>query len=67
MKLAVLDIETNLSHDTIWMAGVYLPAQNESVHCASSSELSATLKGVDAVIGHNLLAFDLPVLQRVWG
>lgn len=66
MKLAVLDIETNLSHDMIWMAGVYLPAQNESVHCATSSELSAALKGVDAVIGHNLLAFDLPVLQRVW-
>ena len=67
MKLAVLDIETNLSHDTIWMAGVYLPAQNASVHCATSSELSATLKDVDGIIGHNLLSFDLPVLHRVWG
>ena len=67
MKLAVLDIETNLSHDTIWMAGVYLPAQNESVHCATSSELSATLKDVDGIVGHNLLSFDLPVLHRVWG
>lgn len=66
MKLAVLDIETNLSHDTIWMAGVYLPAQNASVHCATSSELSATLKDVDGIIGHNLLSFDLPVLHRVW-
>ena len=67
MKLAVLDIETNLSHDTIWMAGVYLPDQNASVHCATSSELSATLKDVDGIIGHNLLSFDLPVLHRVWG
>lgn len=67
MNLAVVDIETNLSHDTIWMAGVYLPAQNESVHCASSSELSAALKDVDGIIGHNILAFDLPVLRSVWG
>ena len=67
MNLAVLDIETNLSHDTIWMAGVYLPAQNESVRCATSSGLSEALKGIDCIVGHNLLAFDLPVLQRVWG
>ena len=63
---AVVDIETNLAHDTIWMAGVYLPERNEAVSCTTSSELRDALRGVDTIIGHNLLAFDLPVLQRVW-
>ena len=64
---AVLDIETNLAHDTIWMAGVYLPGRNEAVSCTTSSALRDALRGVDTIIGHNLVAFDLPVLERVWG
>jgi DNA polymerase I-like protein with 3'-5' exonuclease and polymerase domains len=64
---AVVDIETNLAHDTIWMAGVYLPERNEAVSCTTSSALRDALRGVDTIIGHNLLAFDLPVLERVWG
>jgi DNA polymerase I-like protein with 3'-5' exonuclease and polymerase domains len=64
---AVVDIETNLAHNTIWMAGVYLPERNEAVSCTTSSELWDALRGVDTIIGHNLLAFDLPVLERVWG
>ena len=64
---AVLDIETNLAHDTIWMAGVYLPDRNEAVSCTTSSALRDALRGVDTIIGHNLVAFDLPVLERVWG
>ena len=64
---AVMDIETNLAHDTIWMAGVYIPERNEAVSCTTSSALWEALRGVDTIIGHNLLAFDLPVLERVWG
>ena len=64
---AVVDIETNLAHDTIWMAGVYIPERNEAVSCTTSSALWEALRGVDTIIGHNLLAFDLPVLERVWG
>jgi len=64
---AVVDIETNLAHDTIWMAGVYIPERNEAVSCTTSSALWDALRGVDTIIGHNLLAFDLPVLERVWG
>jgi DNA polymerase I len=64
---AVLDIETNLAHDTIWMAGVYIPDRNEAVSCTTSSALQEALRGVDTIIGHNLVAFDLPVLERVWG
>jgi DNA polymerase I-like protein with 3'-5' exonuclease and polymerase domains len=64
---AVVDIETNLAHDTIWMAGVYIPERNEAVSCTTSSALWDALRGVDTIIGHNLLAFDLPVLESVWG
>jgi len=49
------------------MAGVYIPERNEAVSCTTSSALWEALRGVDTIIGHNLLAFDLPVLERVWG
>ena len=65
-RSAVLDIETNLSHDTIWMAGVYYPSQNRSATCTTVEELHCALAGIDTVVGHNLLGFDLPVLKEVW-
>jgi len=67
MTTAVVDIETNLAHDTIWMAGVYLPDSGTSIPCYSSTELTSALSGVTTIVGHNLLGFDLPVLANVWG
>ena len=67
MKKVVLDIETNLAHDTIWMAGVFCPATGEATACYSLDELYNRLSGVDVVIGHNLIGFDLEVLRNVWG
>jgi DNA polymerase-1 len=64
---AILDIETNLAWDTVWCAGVYLPATSTEVMCRTLEELYTALSGVDEVIGHNLISFDLPVLERVWG
>lgn len=66
-KTVVLDIETNLAHDRIWMAGVYCPTSGKTFSCTSVDELQAILSEVDCVVGHNLLGFDLPVLRRVWG
>lgn len=66
-RIAVLDIETNLAHDTIWMAGVYLPSCGRSIACYNTAELAGTLAGVDTIVGHNLLGFDLEVLKNVWG
>lgn len=67
MKKVVLDIETNLAHDKIWMAGVYSPATGAATACYTLDELYNTLSGVDVVIGHNLIGFDLEVLRNVWG
>lgn len=66
MSIAVLDIETNLAHDTIWMAGVYHPLSGQSICCLTLEELYAALSGVTTVVGHNLIGFDLPVLRDVW-
>lgn len=65
-RIAVLDIETNLAHDTIWMAGVYHPHSGVSTSCRTVDELHTALAGVDTVVGHNLIGFDLEVLRNVW-
>lgn len=66
-EVAVLDIETNLNHDTIWMVGLYLPLSGKSIVCTNRDELSDALSEIDTVIGHNLTGFDLHVLEKVWG
>jgi DNA polymerase-1 len=61
MKVLVLDIETNLAHDTIWCCvcngDVYLNANG----------LQQMIDSHDVVVGHNIIGFDGPVLSRVWG
>lgn len=66
-NVAVLDIETNLAHDKIWMVGLYFPSSGMSTYVTNSDELSKELHDVDTIIGHNLLGFDLPVLADCWG
>jgi len=65
-RAAVLDIETNLAWDHIWMA-VVRHRSGEVVVCETVGQLHRALAGVDCVIGHNLIAFDLPILKKVWG
>lgn len=67
MSIAVVDIETNLAHNTIWMAGVYHPHSGTSTCCLTLEELYAALSGVTEIVGHNLIGFDLEVLRNVWG
>jgi DNA polymerase-1 len=71
MKVLVLDIETNLAHDTIWCCAVnssWIAAFNSKVF---TQEDSATLQSLidyaDVVVGHNIIGFDGPVLSRLWG
>ena len=66
-RQVVLDIETNMAHDVIWMAGVYCPATNEATAHYDLESLYNRLSGVDTIIGHNLIGFDLEVLRNVWG
>lgn len=65
-RAVVLDIETNMNHDKIWMVGLYWPQLGKSMSVYSVDELHTALAGVDTIVGHNLLGFDLPVLRDVW-
>ncbi len=66
-KPMFLDIETNgLDPDTIWVA-VTMQAGEIQEHYDRDS-LSQALSGGDfPVVGHNLIGFDLPVLDKLWG
>ena len=60
-----LDIETNgLNPDTIWVA-VTMQDGVVQEHYAPES-LTSALAGSFKIVGHNLLGFDLPVLERIW-
>ena len=73
MKVLVLDIETNLAHDTIWCCAVnssWLAAFNSKVfknYKADIDALQSLIDYADVVVGHNIIGFDGPVLSRVWG
>ena len=60
-----LDIETNgLNPDTIWVA---VTMQDGVVQEHYTPEtLTTALAGSFKVVGHNLLGFDLPVLEKLW-
>ena len=66
-KFIVLDIETTLDHNTIHGAGLYFSPSAVTGWCSSRESLGANLEGVTAIVGHNIIGFDLPVLKRVWG
>lgn len=64
--MIVLDIETNLAHDTIWVVCVKvndLPV----VEVFDADALQRLLDSDDGVVvAHNGIGFDFPVLERVW-
>ena len=64
----VLDIETNLAWNRIWLVGLYTET-GESIACYSAEELEKTLGRLSCtkLIGHNLVGFDLPRLYEIWG
>ena len=67
MKVLVLDIETNLAHDTIWCCVTQWAGDKGSLLHTESDHLQAVIDQADVVTGHNIIGFDGPVLSRVWG
>jgi DNA polymerase-1 len=64
--LIYLDLEANgLTPDTIWCV---VTRENgvSQVH-TNRSTLCEALAGSVSVCGHNLIGYDLPVLERLWG
>ena len=62
----VLDIETNSKHDHIWMCYTHNSDTGEYVCHTSVQTLTPLLDIADRVIGHNIMGFDAPVLNKVW-
>lgn len=67
MKKILIDIETNLAHDTIWCAVTQDIDTGEVTVYTSPAKLKSVVQSYDKVIGHNIIGFDAPVLRQVWG
>ena len=65
--LITLDIETNTSHDNIWVVVTQDVDTGEVLEHYNSYTLEPVLLNCEGVIGHNIKGFDAPVLERVWG
>ena len=65
MKI-ILDIETNTKHDVIWCCVTKNLNTNEVKVWTSKEGLSDYLKKAESIIGHNIIGFDTPILNRQW-
>jgi DNA polymerase I len=64
--LIYLDLEANgLTPDTIWC--VVTRENGANVVHTTPNTLSEALRGSVSVVGHNLIGYDMPVLERLWG
>ncbi len=66
MRTIVLDIETNTKHDKIWLVVTKDLESGEVRTWKEASLLSEYLKDVSLIVGHNVLGFDAPTLNRCW-
>ena len=65
--LITLDIETNTKHDIIWVVVTQDVDTGEMLEHYSAETLEPVLRDSKAVIGHNIIGFDAPVLEKQWG
>ena len=63
-RLVFLDIETNTKHDTIWCC--VTKADEEIKVWTEAESLRSFLRTDDLVITQNGIAFDCPLLNRLW-
>lgn len=62
----VLDCETNLAHDKIHVVVTKNIDTGEVNLWKAADNLREYLKDVSLIIGHNVIGFDAPVLNRCW-
>jgi DNA polymerase I len=63
----VLDIETDSKHSKIWFCYTHNSETDEYVCHTTPDTLIPLINKADRLIGHNLIGFDAPVLNRLWG
>jgi len=62
----VLDIETDSKHSKIWMCYTHNSDTNEYVCHTTPDTLIPLINKADRLIGHNLIGFDAPILNKIW-
>jgi DNA polymerase I len=65
-RTIILDIETNTKHDHIWCCctkDIYTGEVNVWTEVES---LNGYLRKEDKLVGHNIIGFDAPILNRQW-
>ena len=65
MRKIILDIETNSTHDKIWMC-VTREVGGDVTVWKEANGLQKYLDSCDLIIMHNGICFDAPVLKRSW-
>lgn len=65
MKI-ILDIETNSTHDKIWMCVTRDVTTDEVLVWKAASGLQKYLDSCDLIIMHNGINFDAQVLKKIW-
>ena len=64
--ILTLDIETDTTYNKIWMCYTHNSDTNEYVCHTEPTTLTPLLNKADTIVGHNLIGFDAPILNRVW-
>ena len=63
----VLDIETDSKHSKIWLCYTHNSETDEYVCHTTPDTLIPLINKADRLIGHNLIGFDAPILNKLWG
>ena len=63
----VLDIETNLAHNKIWVVVTRNIDTDEWFTFKTPELLQTYINNATEIVAHNGIFFDFPVLKRVWG
>ena len=66
MTKLILDIETTTDHNTIWLCCCEDLELDRRWSFVEPEGLQQLIDSYDSVIGHNIIGFDAPVLERVW-
>jgi hypothetical protein len=65
-RTLILDIETNLKHDTIWCCVTKDITTGDTKVWTEAESLRSYLRVDDLLVGHNIIGFDAPILNRLW-
>jgi DNA polymerase I-like protein with 3'-5' exonuclease and polymerase domains len=63
----ILDIETNTTHNKIWCVVTRNIDTDEWFSFTTPENLQTYINNATAVVTHNGIFFDFPVLKKVWG